>query len=110
MPPETVVSRPFDYPAASRVRTGTLYESPEADGSGRFAVVVIHGLFAHRGLSEIELVCRRLAEDLDVVSVDLRGHGDAPGFFTWGREESRDLADLVSYLHLLYRGVGVLGF
>ena len=100
--------RPFDYPASERVRTGTLYQRD--DGEVRPAVVVQHGLFVSRNLPQIERFCRVLAGSFDVVAVDLRGHGDAPGLFTWGMEEQRDLADLISFLHNLHPAVGLLGF
>jgi len=99
--------RPIDYPSSSRVRTGTLYPGPD---TGRPVVAVVHGLLAHRGLPEIEGFCRRLAARFAVVAIDLRGHGDAPDRFTWGREEPRDIADLVSFLRCLHPSVGVIGF
>lgn len=73
-------------------------------------MVVVHGLFVDRRLHEIDLFCRRLAEGFDVISVDMRGHGDHPGAFTWGREEHKDLADLLAFLRALYPSVGVVGF
>jgi len=101
--------RPFEYPCASRVRTGTLYPGPSPGGGGP-VIAVVHGLLACRDLPEIALLCRRLARRFDVVAVDLRGHGDAPGAFTWGREEHREIADLVAFLHCLYSAVGIVGF
>ncbi len=71
---------------------------------------MVHGLLAHRGLPEIAGFCRDLSRRFDVVSADLRGHGSAPGRFTWGREEPRDIADLVSFLHCIHPAVGVVGF
>lgn len=99
--------RPIDYPSSSRVRRGTLYPGP---GPECPAVAVVHGLLAHRRLPEIDRFCRRLADRFAVVAIDLRGHGEAPGPFTWGREEPRDIADLVSFLRCLHPSVGVIGF
>ncbi len=110
MPAGGVLSRHFEYPASGRVRTGTLYSARDTGGQGKDALVVVHGLFAWRDLPEIALVCEELAAGFDVVSIDLRGHGDAPGAFTWGRVESGELAELISFLHHMHRAVGVLGF
>jgi len=100
--------RPIDYPAAGKVRTGWLWQRP---GRGaRPVIVVVHGLLVSSRLPEIRIVCRALAESYDVVAIDLRGHGDAPGLFTWGLREPADLADLISFLHGLHPAVGVLGF
>jgi len=103
-------SRPFEYPASGRVRTGTLFQSSRDGTAPRPAVVVVHGLFVNRSLPEIDLFCRRLAEAFDVVSVDMRGHGEGPGLFTWGREEQADLADLIRFLRALHPSIGVAGF
>jgi pimeloyl-ACP methyl ester carboxylesterase len=111
--PGAVLTRPFDYPASGQVRTGTLYQSglPEVSGGvARSIVVVVHGLFAHRGLREIDLFCRRLAGTFDLLAVDMRGHGKGQGVFTWGVGEHRDLADLIAFLRGLYPAVGVAGF
>jgi pimeloyl-ACP methyl ester carboxylesterase len=110
MTPASIDIRPFEHPASGLVRTSTLYQPAEAAGSPRCVVVVVHGLFVDRTMPEIVRFCRGLAHAYDVVSVDMRGHGDAPGAFTWGREEHRDLADLVAFLRALYAGVGVVGF
>jgi pimeloyl-ACP methyl ester carboxylesterase len=103
-----ITTRSIDYPASERVRTGTLYQTD--DGVARPALVVQHGLLVSRDFDPIERLCRALADSFDVIAVDLRGHGNAPGWFTWGREEHNDLADLVSFLHSLHPAVGLLGF
>jgi pimeloyl-ACP methyl ester carboxylesterase len=110
MIPGSIDVRPFEHPSSGRVRTGTLYRSTATADSSRAAVIVVHGLFVDRTMPEIVEFCRRLAATCDVVSVDMRGHGEAPGAFTWGREEHRDLADLVAFLRALYGAVGVVGF
>jgi pimeloyl-ACP methyl ester carboxylesterase len=100
--------RTFEYPASGRVRTGTLYKNE--NDAARPVIVVVHGLLVDRTLPELEDLCARLATIFDVVAIDLRGHGRAPGLFTWGREEKGDLADLVSFLSRLHPRVGILGF
>jgi len=104
---DAIRSRPFEYPASGEVHTGTLYQ--RGKGTER-ALIVVHGLFVNRRLPEIELLCERLATLFDVVSIDMRGHGDGPGPFTWGRREPGDIAELVSFLRQLYAAVGVAGF
>ena len=106
----TIHSRPFEYPASGQVRTGTLYHASDASSPPRSAVVVVHGLFVNSAMPEIDQFSRRVASRFDVVTIDMRGHGRAPGPFTWGRQEKDDLADLVVFLRALHPSVGVVGF
>lgn len=56
------------------------------------AVLLVHGILCWRRLPEIEEVASHLARGgRDVVSMDVLGHGDDPGRFTWGREEWRQV-------------------
>jgi pimeloyl-ACP methyl ester carboxylesterase len=56
------------------------------------AVLLVHGILCWRRLPEIEEVAVHLARGgRDAVSLDMLGHGDDPGRFTWGREEWRQV-------------------
>jgi pimeloyl-ACP methyl ester carboxylesterase len=83
----------------------TLWESGRATG-----VVVVHGLLGTRTLREIVRVAEALSGRHDVLAIDVRGHGDTPGRFTWGREEWKAVAAAVQYLAAPGREVSVVGF
>jgi len=107
-PSRQLTIRQLEYPAGGQIRTATFYTIPQA--APRPAVIVQHGLFCDRQMPQIDAACRALAESFDVVAPDLRGHGDAPGWFTWGRRESEDLLELAEFLGGLHPSVGIVGF
>lgn len=74
------------------------------------AVLVVPGILMHRECPEIRLVAGRLSAIADVVTVDVRGHGDSGGLFTWGRHEADDIAEVAAALKREYRLLGGLGF
>jgi pimeloyl-ACP methyl ester carboxylesterase len=74
------------------------------------AVLVVPGLLMHRHCPEIHLVAERLATRLDVITVDVRGHGDSGGLFTWGRREADDLTEVARALRGDYARLGAVGF
>jgi pimeloyl-ACP methyl ester carboxylesterase len=78
-------------------------------GSDRL-VVLSHGIFGHRGLPELRRLAEALAPELDVLLFDCRGHGESGGRFSFGREEWRDLAELVRSVGQPYRAVAGVGF
>ena len=76
------------------------------------AVLLVHGILAWRRLPEVEEVAEHLAAGgRDVVAVDVHGHGDDPGQFTWGREEWRQVdAAVRAILASGIQRVSVVGF
>jgi len=76
------------------------------------AVLLVHGILCWRRLPEVEEVAEHLARGgRDVVSVDVHGHGDDPGRFTWGRDEWRQVdAAVRAVLASGIRRVSVVGF
>jgi fermentation-respiration switch protein FrsA (DUF1100 family) len=83
----------------TRLRTGS-----------RRVVLVSPGIFLHRESVEHRSLARRLAAYADVVTLDIRGHGDSEGAFTWGVREPEDIAAVAATLHRTYDRVGGLGF
>lgn len=74
------------------------------------AILVAPGVLMHRRQSEHRLLAERLSELADVVTLDVRGHGDSEGAFTFGQVEPEDLADLARALRRDYTRLGGLGF
>ena len=87
----------------------TLRATRIVTGSRR-VVLVSPGIFMHRGSIEHRALARRLAALADVVTLDIRGHGDSGGAFTWGVREPEDVAAVARALRGTYDRVGGLGF
>jgi pimeloyl-ACP methyl ester carboxylesterase len=84
---------------------------PDRDGQRRRrAVVLVPGLFTSRDCPEHQTLAEQIAEVADVVSVDVRGHGESGGVFSWGLREPGDLAGLVRSLRVHYDRVDGVGF
>ncbi len=80
-------------------------------GTGASRVVIVSpGIFMHREGEEHRLLAARLLEVADVVTMDVRGHGDSGGAFTFGVREPEDLAAFAASLRGEYEAVGGLGF
>ncbi len=80
------------------------------DGGRPTAAVLVHGIAGSRRLAEIERVAESLAAEHDVLSIDVLGHGDSPGRFTWGRDEWRQVDAAVRHLRREGRRTSVVGF
>lgn len=102
-PPESIVES-FRTPDGVELRL-TLRSA----GSRR-VIVVVPGIFMHRESAEHRLLAGALAAVADVATLDVRGHGDSGGSFTWGLREPGDVAALGASLRGRYDRVGGLGF
>lgn len=71
-------------------------------------VLLVHGLLGNRSMKEIVRIAEGLLDAHDVMAIDVRGHGESPGRFTWGREEWSQVAAAVA--HLAPRKVFGVGF
>ncbi len=89
---------------------GTPLRLTRVAGGARALALVVPGIFAHRGLPEHALLRARLAATLDVATLDVRGHGDSGGAFTWGAREPGDVAAVVAGLRQQYERLLGVGF
>lgn len=80
------------------------------DGRRDRGVLLVHGLVGFRQMPEIVAVTEDLAVDRDVLAIDVQGHGDAPGRFSWGRDEWRQVAAAAAFLASGGRRVAAVGF
>jgi pimeloyl-ACP methyl ester carboxylesterase len=105
-------------PAASHRETVETFRTPDGvklrytlrSRGHRRIVLVVPGIFMHRESREHTLLAARLLETADVATLDVRGHGDSEGAFTWGRREPDDVAAVAGRLRADYPKVGGLGF
>ncbi len=84
---------------------GTLRDAGRPSG-----VVLVHGIVGSRRLPELDEVAAALAAEHDTLAIDVRGHGDTPGRFTWGREEWRQVDAAARYFAAGGRRVALVGF
>jgi fermentation-respiration switch protein FrsA (DUF1100 family) len=100
-----------DEPALSfRTADGVLLRGTRIATGSRRVVLVSPGIFLHRDSVEHRALARRLAAFADVVTLDIRGHGDSGGAFSWGVREPDDVAEVAATLRRSYDRVGGLGF
>jgi fermentation-respiration switch protein FrsA (DUF1100 family) len=100
-----------DEPALSfRTVDGVLLRGTRIATGSRRVVLVSPGIFLHRDSVEHRALARRLAAFADVVTLDIRGHGDSGGAFSWGVREPDDVAEVAATLRRSYDRVGGLGF
>lgn len=106
----TVADDVEERPESFRTSDGfTLRGTRRVTGSRR-VVVVSPGIFLHRESVEHRALGRRLSRIADVLTLDVRGHGDSEGAFTWGVREPDDVAAVAFALRRDYDRVGGLGF
>jgi len=93
-----------------RDATGLEFSATAWDRGRPSAVLVVHGVLGRRTMREIVRVAEGLAPDYDVLAIDVRGHGDSPGKFTWGREEWSQVEAAARHLSAGGRSVCGVGF
>ena len=80
-------------------------------GAGRpSGVLLVHGVLGCRTMREIVRVAEGLVDAHDVMAIDVRGHGDSPGRFSWGREEWAQVEVAARHLASPGRSVAAVGF
>jgi pimeloyl-ACP methyl ester carboxylesterase len=97
-------------PCTIRDGDGTEVVGTFRNASRTSGVVLVHGVLCDRSLGQIDRVAEALAPEHDTLAIDVLGHGDSPGWFTWGRDEWRQIDAAASYLANGGRSVTVIGF
>lgn len=93
-----------------RTRDGVVLRYTRRGTGKPTAILVSPGILMHRESDEHRLLAERLSAAADVVTVDVRGHGDSQGAFTFGVKEPEDVAELAAHLRGRYERLGGLGF
>jgi pimeloyl-ACP methyl ester carboxylesterase len=93
-----------------RMSDGVTLRATRWSAGHRRAILIVPGIFLHRESVEHRLLARHLSAIADVITVDVRGHGDSDGAFTWGVREPEDIAAAAAALRARYDRVGGLGF
>lgn len=93
-----------------RDRDGTAFAATSWASGRASAVVIVHGLLGTRRLREIVRVAEALRDRHDVLAIDVLGHGDTSGKFTWGREEWKQVVAAARHAGSGLRPVHAVGF
>ncbi len=89
---------------------GTPLRLTRVETGASAVALVVPGIFADRRMPEHVLLRERLAGLLDAATLDVRGHGQSGGAFTWGVREPGDVARLARRLRATYARVLGVGF
>lgn len=103
LPPITTTEH-FDAPGGVRLAATCVSRGHAV------AILVVPGLFMTRSCPEHRILAARLSTVADVVTLDVRGHGDSDGQFSFGLREPNDIATVVEALGPRYTAVGGIGF
>jgi pimeloyl-ACP methyl ester carboxylesterase len=93
-----------------RTRDGVSLRLSRRRSGRRDAILVVPGIFMHRESPEHRLLADRLSPLADIVTLDVRGHGDSGGAFSFGAREPEDVAEVEAFLRRDYDRVLGLGF
>ena len=83
-----------------------LYQKPGLDT----VVIICPGFFQSKETPTFRRLSKQLAERLDVICMDFRGHGSSGGLYTFSAREDLDLKAVLQVARASYSRVGVIGF
>lgn len=73
-------------------------------------LIIAHGWFMCKDSKYFDDMSKTLSSNLDVISMDFRGHGKSSGFYTFTSKEPEDLKSVVDYAKEHYNKVYLMGF
>lgn len=74
------------------------------------ALIIAPGWTMSKDSKFITEIAKSFAKELDVISLDFRGHGKSAGAYTFTSKEFKDLAAIINYAKKHYEKVYLLGF
>lgn len=73
-------------------------------------LIIAHGWFMTKDSSYFRDMADVFSENLDVISMDFRGHGRSSGFYTFTSKETMDMKAVVEYAKKHYSKIYLMGF
>ena len=74
-------------------------------------IIIVHGICCFRKYPQIMALARDISSKYDVLTIDMRGHGESSGEWTGGRKERADIRVAIEYAKWLgYKKIGLIGF
>lgn len=74
------------------------------------AAIIAHGFFNSKDSELIRKLAAELADFIDVIVFDFRGHGKSEGLFHWTSKEYLDLEAVLEIAEAKYKRIGLIGF
>jgi len=84
----------------------TQYHTDGADA----VLIICPGFFQSKDTPTFQRMSEVLAETMDVLAMDFRGHGRSGGVYTFSATEQQDLEAVLAFARQHYSRIGVLGF
>ncbi len=73
-------------------------------------IIVAPGFFQSKETKTFKRLEKDLMKDMDVISMDFRGHGKSSGAYTFTAKEKEDMKVVIDFAKHHYERIGVLGF
>lgn len=73
-------------------------------------LIIAHGWFMTKDSKYFSDMAEVFNQNMDVISMDFRGHGKSSGFYTFTSKEPQDLKAVVDYAKSQYKKVYLIGF
>lgn len=73
-------------------------------------LILAPGWFMTKDSAPFKQMASIFSKDMDVISMDFRGHGESSGFYTFGTKETSDLKTVVDWAREHYEKVYLIGF
>jgi len=73
-------------------------------------LIIAHGWFMTKDSAYFRDMAEVFSENVDVISMDFRGHGRSSGFYTFTSKEPMDMKAVVDYAKTQYSKVYLMGF
>ncbi|OIN97667.1 hypothetical protein AUJ66_02485 [Candidatus Desantisbacteria bacterium CG1_02_38_46] len=74
-------------------------------------IIIVHGICCFRKYPQILALAKDISSKYDVITIDMRGHGESSGEWTGGTKERTDIRIAIDYAKWLgYEKIGLIGF
>lgn len=73
-------------------------------------VILAPGWFMTKDSKSFREMSEVFATDLDVITIDFRGHGKSSGYYTFTSKETMDLSRVVNFANKQYKNIYLMGF
>jgi len=113
--PEVKTYKALDFnKVAISSEDGVLITGTHIRCSGRACsaiIIIVHGICSSRKYPEIMVLARDISSKYDVLTIDMRGHGESSGEWTGGIREVEDIRVAIDYaMGAGYKKIGLIGF
>ena len=73
-------------------------------------LLIFPGWFMTKDSNAFREISKTFAQEIDVITVDFRGHGKSKGFYTFTKKEIFDIEAIINYAKSKYSNINIMGF